>query len=803
MDFPVVINSGSLYVTKGSERRSSGTYYTPPSLTEPIVKHALDPLVYIGPAEGLPETEWKLKSAKEILDLKICDMAMGSGAFLVQVCRYLAEKLVGAWEDAEAKNPGTFVVTPDGDLSTGSAIERLLPVDADERILIARRYVADKCIYGVDKNELAVNMAKLSLWLITLQRDRPFTFLDHALKCGDSLLGVSSLSQIENFSLRSGEQQITFATANLFRYVEEASKKRRQLEALPSNTYTQIETKDRLHAEAEAATAKVKAIADCLVAFELRGLYGDSYENERTRRAEHVQLLMKRDAEAKVETSNPRSELAQAARENLQGHGTFHWPIEFPEVFGRGGFDAFVGNPPFMGGKRISTTFGDDYAEILSLCFPPATKNVDLCGYFHMRSCMLLFGQGYYGLVSTERILVGDSKTSCLDVLSEQHGRFFKIIESMPWPGHASVTIAILYFTQNVPPTVSPEEESLPFLPLSENAGKSFVGCAIQGLGFVLEPNEVAKANISGEAEVVRPFLISDDLNNCVGSVPKRSIVFFGGMSLSEARAYPICVGIVEQRVKPYRDTVKRKAHRDSWWQYGDRRPGLFSAISKLKRVLVVGLTSKYLAFEFVPANYVYDQTTVVVASDSYTDFAMLSSSVHLLWALKFGANLGGTPRYNPSRCFVPFPFPREVATLGGPGERYHKMRFQIMQSRQEALTKTYNRFHDRSEMSEDIAQLRAFHRDVDQAVAAAYGWRDLDLGHGFHATKQGERFTINESARREVLDRLLQLNHERYDEERRFGLHDKKSGKTKKKGNSVLVTKDAKAGQGKLQLSS
>src|SRR6185369_2860073 len=165
MGFPVVINAGSLYVTKGSERRTSGTYYTPPSLTEPIVKHTLDPLLYIGPAEGFPENEWRLKSAKEILDLKVCDMAMGSGAFLVQVCRYLAEKVVEAWGDAEAKNPEAFIVTPDGDLSTGSAAERLLPADNDERILIARRYVADKCIYGVDKNDLAVNMAKLSLWL--------------------------------------------------------------------------------------------------------------------------------------------------------------------------------------------------------------------------------------------------------------------------------------------------------------------------------------------------------------------------------------------------------------------------------------------------------------------------------------------------------------------------------------------------------------------------------------------------------------------------------------------------------------
>src|SRR5258708_27725893 len=83
----VLVTPGSVYVTTGSDRRSTGTHYTPRSLTEPIVKHALDPLVYIGPAEGLPEEQWQLRSVAEILELKVCDMAMGSGAFLVQTCR--------------------------------------------------------------------------------------------------------------------------------------------------------------------------------------------------------------------------------------------------------------------------------------------------------------------------------------------------------------------------------------------------------------------------------------------------------------------------------------------------------------------------------------------------------------------------------------------------------------------------------------------------------------------------------------------------------------------------------------------
>jgi hypothetical protein len=107
------------------------------------------------------------------------------------------------------------------------------------------------------------------------------------------------------------------------------------------------------------------------------------------------------------------------------------------------------------------------------------------------------------------------------------------------------------------------------------------------------------------------------------------------------------------------------------------------------------------------------------------------------------------------------------------------------MRDRQEGLTKTYNRFHDANETASDIQTLRELHIAMDQAVAAAYGWQDLDLEHGFHQTKQGIRFTISEVARREVLDRLLELNHQRYAEEVAQGLHDKKGKSKKAKGKT------------------
>ena len=136
-DHPVVITKGSVFVTEGTDRRSSGTHYTPTSLTEPIVRYTLEPLVFVGPAEGKPNEEWKLRSPKELLDLKICDMACGSGAFLVQACRYMAERLVEAWEETGKLHPDWPGITPFGEPSTGDSGEMLIPKDTKERMIYA------------------------------------------------------------------------------------------------------------------------------------------------------------------------------------------------------------------------------------------------------------------------------------------------------------------------------------------------------------------------------------------------------------------------------------------------------------------------------------------------------------------------------------------------------------------------------------------------------------------------------------------------------------------------------------------
>jgi hypothetical protein len=527
----LVYGKDSFIVTVGDSRRATGTHYTPKSLTEPIVQHTLEPLVYVGPAEGKPQQEWKLKSPADLLALKICDMAMGSAAFLVQVCRWLADRVVEAWDAAERSGQS---VSMEGVMLGQAGKAELLPRDKAERVLIARRLVASRCLYGVDKNPMAVELAKVSLWLVTMMKGRPFSFLDHVLKCGDSLLGISSLKQIEDFSLRPGERQVTFATANLFRYVEAAEAKRHELEDLPSNDYSQIEAKNRLHAEAEAATSKVKAIADCLIALELRGLDGNAYTDARESEADQVQRLLKQDADVALKSpiSNQPFALAAHGREKLRQRRPFHWPVEFPEVFSRGGFDALVGNPPYLGAPKLTGTFGDDFREFLVTHLAHGVKGLaDLCAYFVLRTEAIMPPQALCGLIVTSAIAEGDTRTVGLQQLSDRGWKIVRATSRARWPGTASVTYSSIwltprkwsgaFFLNNEPvPGITPMlevKQSVSGLPyrLKGNLEKSFNGVKVYGDGFVLTPEE-AHALIKKDGRnktVLFPYVTTKDVN--------------------------------------------------------------------------------------------------------------------------------------------------------------------------------------------------------------------------------------------------------------------------------------------------
>jgi hypothetical protein len=261
--YPLVYPAGAFIVTTGSDRRETGTHYTPKSLTEAIVVETLTPVVYVGPSEGKPRELWALRSCREILDLKICDPAMGSGAFLVQACRWLAERLVEAWLFAEKNGK---VVTVDGEVLDAADGKEFLPLDVEARTLIARRLIAERCLYGVDLNPLAVELAKLSIWLVTLAKGRPFGFLDHNLRCGDSLLGIRRLDELTQLSMNStGQGQRRLFGQNVEQAVREAIELRSRLREMPIRDIRDVEAMAHLDADARRRLEVPESIADAFI----------------------------------------------------------------------------------------------------------------------------------------------------------------------------------------------------------------------------------------------------------------------------------------------------------------------------------------------------------------------------------------------------------------------------------------------------------------------------------------------------------------------------------------------------------
>ncbi|MBD2190122.1 hypothetical protein H6F41_18525 [Pseudanabaena sp. FACHB-723] len=825
------------------------------------MRYTLEPLVYVGVSEGLPQDKWKLRSPQEILNLKICDPTMGSGAFLVQVCRYLAARLLESWEGLppspqvwgnksiqsppelgdlggldSLKQRQMSVFTVFGNVSKPDLDEALIPDDDLDRLIVAKRLIAERCVYGVDKNPLAVEMAKLSLWLETLQKDKPFTFVDHALRCGDSLVGVT-VEQLRFWDLNvsSHIHQLGIGINEVWNRIREAIAKRMELESFTVNSREDRAKKEALLAESQARIKDLKDRADLLVMSYLASCKRSQQDDLRR------ELLLVANGEMDV------SESQRELLPDLEALRPFHWELEFPEVFlsstsqkttgkglkplvplvAQGGFDAICGNPPFMGGSKITGVMGTPYRDFLVDWIAQKKGNADFVAYFFLQACNLLKNDGCFGLVATNTIAQGDTREIGLDQVATK-GKIYRAIPSRPWSGTAALEVAYVWAkkgdwegkylldgkeVEGITPylTVSNQTLGNP-LKLEANSGKSFTGNKVYGEGFVLEIEEAQSLIIKNpkNKDVLFPYLNGEDLNTSPNQSPARWVINFFDWSLSHehddpknpkgapyASDYPDCLEIVEKLVKPYRDTVNNKKTREQWWIHERTRKELYDAISQCDRVLVKTQISRTWAWAFQKTGIIFDQRCVVFAVNSWRYFSILQSEIHWEWSMQFASTLKQDMSYTPSTCFetfpFPFPTPETEKELEAIGEKYYNQRQQIMQTTQLGLTKTYNRFHDPNDIAIDIQQLRELHIQMDYAVMKAYGWveqlritnyelggEQFPLAHGFHQTKQGLRFTISETARRDILDRLLALNHQRYAEEVKAGVG-KEKGKRKK----------------------
>jgi hypothetical protein len=570
----------AIAVASRAGRRRSGSHYTPRALTEPTVRSTLEPIL-----KRLHRADGRPPRPEQILDLKVCDPAMGSGAFLVEACRQLGDALIEAWH-AHGEIPA-------------------IPPDEDE-VIFARRLIAQRCLYGVDRNPVAVDLAKVSLWLVTLAKDHALTFMDHALRHGDSLVGLSR-KQIEAFHWDSD--------ALAFQAGFEAMRVREHV------------------AKVAELRGKIREAGEIVSDSELRGLWGEAqFELEKVRLFGDLVVAAYFEGETRRIRDAKRSEFASTiVSGNAERHRVrldewrhakqplvpFHWEIEFPEIFDRAnpGFDAVVGNPPFAHKNEIIAVGGPTYMPYLQFQFLGIHGYSDLCVYFIRRTDALTRRNGCWTLICTKTVTEGKSRSSGLGYVIEVGSTIITAQTDIQWPGVASLVVcAPTVFrgewsgevslngvrVSRVSAALEPGVLSNP-LPLKSNKNLSSTGFLTYGRNFVLDraTAESMRAANPKNVNVVIPLLAAGDFTDDPSIQPSQYVIDFGNRSESEAAEFSEPFKWVERYAKPERLLATRDDAQKYWWRLVGRAERVYAEADRqgLSYVLANLHLAKHHAF--------------------------------------------------------------------------------------------------------------------------------------------------------------------------------------------------------------
>ncbi len=792
--YPLVYPAGAFIVATGSDRRETGTHYTPKSLTEAIVTETLTPIAYVGPANGDAREQWVLKSPAELLDLKICDPAMGSGAFLVQTCRWLADRLVEAWSLAEA---GGKSVSVDGEVLDEPGTKEPLPRDTEARTVIARRLIAERCLYGVDLNPLAVELAKLSIWLVTLAKGRPFGFLDHNLRCGDSLLGIHRLDQLAELTMTpTGKGQQRLFGQNIERAVHEAIELRQRLREMPIRDIRDVESMARLDADARRKLEAPERIADAFIG-EVLSSGGNA--NALSSAVETLAIQAGQAVDGKRDAMEAMTRRAHGALSaDLPPEKTrrlpFHWPLEFPEVFARSpsGFDAVVGNPPFLGNRLWKGALGDKLQWQCQMVLGASPGKIDLCVVFHRRAVDLLRADGCYGLLATSNIAEGSAIEVGLGVVV-QNGTIYLAKKGMPWPGTAAVVVAIVGFIKGewqaecdadgrkcsrIGPRLEPEAGDVWVPQVLTDAPFAFEGVNnSKGLAFVITPDSSWFDQLKNEPDsLLRPYITGDDITSSALNRIDRWALDIADLSLDEVRRrWPLAHRFIVEEVRPTRTVAALKSYKgliDRWWQFWNHRADLMRRIRQQPQVIVYSKVTKYPICMPADSSWIFTNKVLLVENGRADIHAICLSSLFCGWLIRFGGGkLEGRLQLSISESVAKYPVPEQSVETTGveAATQFNRLAVKFSAAHGYGLTDVMNAIHSPDNADATIAELRRLMSIIDTEVAAAYGWNDVDMAYAFREFNGGSandkwRWALSADATSTLLDRLVALNRAQFE---------------------------------------
>ncbi|MDZ5459030.1 type IIL restriction-modification enzyme MmeI [Azohydromonas lata] len=773
---------------RGQARARSGAHYTPQSLVQPLLQHALAPL--LATCERAPDP------CAALLTLRVVDVACGSGHLLLAAARRIAQALATA-RSGEAQPSPTAWRT-------------------------ALRDVIRHCIHGVDLNPLAVELCKVALWLEAHLPGEPLSFLDHHIKQGNAIVGTARLEDIarrsipsEAFTAQAGDDKAVAAAlrrrnqagragqgspcfnAPVERGLQSALRDWRAFETMPEHTPQDLKAKQDkfLELSQSPAVQALRQLADIPAA--------QFYLPKRSDTAHQLVTACEFDRCWRGDPVLPVAAFERASAV-ARKQSIFHWFLEFPEVLAQGGFDCVLANLPYLGGTFISGVHGREFCNYAAWEYAP-TGLSEMVVFFMRRMYALLKSGGSLALVATNSIREGNIRRDGLEFLLSKGAQIAFAVRSVKWPGSANVRVSLLALRKGVALEKAildgkPVSRINAFLeegdskvllpkPLPENRKWMFEGSKWVGDGFLLNESQAADLLRRGPScrRVLLPLLHGEEVNQSPAQRPGRHVIYMADEPLSEVRQYPAALEWLITHVKPYRDAHAEAPLREKWWQFKRPTVELYARLAGLSRCFVATATTKYLNFSAVPAAMVFAHTLKVLATDRWDIYAVLQSTLHEVWARKYSGTFAQELRYSSTQAFETFVLPGNLwrvpdAELAALGEHYHEHRRRLMLRLNVGLTGIYNFFHDPSlgaeklaaarnlkmqaarAALEDLRVLRRLQVSLDIAVSHAYGWRDLDLNHGFVDVESRPehdrlRFTLGDAARHEVLRRLLELN--------------------------------------------